>query len=62
MPVGEPRVVIVDGGKQKKFVLVEEVTGESVVGFLKGWVAGEAKEYGLTDSVEIAGGKAEEEL
>lgn len=46
-----PRVLVVDGGKQKKYVQLGSVTAESVTEFLNSFVAGDAKEYGLTDSV-----------
>ncbi|MCC7290331.1 hypothetical protein IT417_03725 [bacterium] len=45
------RVLVVDGGKQKKYVQLGSTTPESVTEFLNSFVAGEAKEYGLTDSV-----------
>lgn len=49
-------IVLVEGKIKSKFVLVKnpsEVTAEDITAFVESWTNGEAKKYGITDTVKV---------
>ena len=48
----QPRVLIVDGGNQKKYLHSGSLSHKSIEKFLEKFLAGEAKQVGLTDAAE----------